>query len=162
MRKLKLNERQGEITCLGKHTQNHIVHFYFFFSPAQLAGSCGLRRCLLVVKNLPANAGGIRHGFDPWVRKIRWSRAWKPTPVFLPEESMDRRAWWATVHRVAKSWIWLKQLSMYTCTQDLSSLTRDWSPDLAVKGPSPINWTTGEFPTFTIVDGTSSRRLFNV
>ena len=23
-------------------------------------------------------------GFDPWVRKILWRRAWQPTPVFLP------------------------------------------------------------------------------
>ena len=29
------------------------------------------------------------------------------------ENSTDRRAWWATVHRVAKSWTWLKWLSMY-------------------------------------------------
>ena len=27
-------------------------------------------------------------------------RAWQPTPVFLPENSMDRGAWWATVHGV--------------------------------------------------------------
>ena len=26
-------------------------------------------------------------GFDPWVGKIPWRRAWKPTPVFLPGES---------------------------------------------------------------------------
>ena len=26
-------------------------------------------------------------GFDPWVRKIPWRRAWQPTPVFLPIES---------------------------------------------------------------------------
>jgi len=25
--------------------------------------------------------------FNPWVRKIPWSRAWQPTPVFLPGES---------------------------------------------------------------------------
>ena len=25
-----------------------------------------------------------RCGFDPWVRKISWRRAWQPTPVFLP------------------------------------------------------------------------------
>ena len=24
-----------------------------------------------------------RHGFDPWVGKIPWSRKWQPTPVFL-------------------------------------------------------------------------------
>ena len=34
---------------------------------------------------------------------------------------MDRRAWWATVHRVAKSRIWLKWLSMHT-------RTRKWDP----------------------------------
>jgi len=28
-----------------------------------------------------------RHGFDLWVEKIPWRRAWKPTLVFLPGES---------------------------------------------------------------------------
>ena len=32
------------------------------------------------------------------------------------ENSMDREAWWATVHRVAKSWTQLKQLSMHAPT----------------------------------------------
>ena len=41
---------------------------------------------LLVVKNLPANAGDKKYGFDPWVRKISCRRAWQPTPVFLPGE----------------------------------------------------------------------------
>ena len=31
-----------------------------------------------------------RCGFDPWVGKIPWRRAWQPTPVFLPENLMDR------------------------------------------------------------------------
>ena len=40
---------------------------------------------VLVVKNLPANAGDVKRcGFDPWVGKIPWRRAWQPTPVFLP------------------------------------------------------------------------------
>ena len=34
---------------------------------------------------------------DPWRRK------WQPTPVFLPGNAMDRGAWQATVHGVAKS-----------------------------------------------------------
>ena len=43
-------------------------------------------------------------GFDAWVRKIPWRRTWQSTPVFLPGEfPMDRGAWWATVHGVAKS-----------------------------------------------------------
>ena len=28
-----------------------------------------------------------RVGFDPWVGKIPWRRAWQPAPVFLPGES---------------------------------------------------------------------------
>ena len=28
-----------------------------------------------------------RSKFNPWVRKIPWRRAWKPTPVFLLGES---------------------------------------------------------------------------
>ena len=33
-----------------------------------------------VVENL---LKGGRPGFDPWVGKIPWRRAWQPTPVFL-------------------------------------------------------------------------------
>ena len=40
-----------------------------------------------MVKNLPAKAGTKRHGLNPWVGKIPWRRAWRPTPVFLPGES---------------------------------------------------------------------------
>ena len=29
----------------------------------------------------------MRPGFDPWVGKIPWRRAWQPSPVFLPGES---------------------------------------------------------------------------
>ena len=49
----------------------------------------------------PGGAGGKepayqcrRHrrlGFNPWVRKIPWRRAWQPTPVFLPGESQGQR-----------------------------------------------------------------------
>ena len=45
-----------------------------------------------------------RPGFHPSVRKIPLRREWQPAPVFLPGEFMDRGAWWATVHGVAKSW----------------------------------------------------------
>ena len=61
----------------------------------------------LVVKNPPANAGNVkRQGFDPWVGKILWRRAWKTTQVFLPGEFPG--AWWATVHSFANSWTLLK------------------------------------------------------
>ena len=44
-----------------------------------------------------------RPGFDPWAGRIPWRRERLPTPVFLPGNSMDRGAWWATVHGVPKS-----------------------------------------------------------
>jgi len=33
-----------------------------------------------------------RPGFDPWVGKIPWRRAWLPTPVFLPGEFYGQRS----------------------------------------------------------------------
>ena len=33
-----------------------------------------------------------RRGFNPWVRKISWSRKWQPTPVFLPESFCGQRS----------------------------------------------------------------------
>ena len=33
-----------------------------------------------------------RHGFDSWVRKIPWKRAWQPTPVCLPGKSQGQRS----------------------------------------------------------------------
>ena len=33
-----------------------------------------------------------RHGFDPWVGKILWTRKWQHTPVFLPRKSHGQRS----------------------------------------------------------------------
>ena len=56
-------------------------------------------------------------GFNPWVRKILWRRAWQPMPVFLSGESCDRRAWRATIHMFTKSWT---ELSTHTCRSSRS------------------------------------------
>ena len=42
-----------------------------------------------MIKNQAAMLIAGRPGFNPWVGKIPWRRAWEPTPVFLPGES-----WW--------------------------------------------------------------------
>ena len=44
-----------------------------------------------------------RPGFDPWVGKIPWRRAWQPAPVFWPGEPRGQRSLGATVHGVAES-----------------------------------------------------------
>ena len=59
--------------------------------------STWLSNVLLVIPGFPGGTSGKeptypcrrpeRHGFDPWVRKVSWRRAWQLTPVFLPEES---------------------------------------------------------------------------
>ena len=54
----------------------------------------------LVVKNPCRRCKRCR--FDPWVRKISWSRHGNTFQYPCLENPMDRGAWWATVHRVAK------------------------------------------------------------
>ena len=58
---------------------------------------------LLVVKNLPANAGDIEIG----VRALGGEHG-NPLQYSSLENPMDRGAWWATVQGVAKSWTQLK------------------------------------------------------
>ena len=56
-------------------------------------------------RGFPGGASGKEPVYQcrDWVKKIpSWRRAWQPTLIFLPEESMDRGAWQATVHRVTK------------------------------------------------------------
>ena len=53
-----------------------------------------------------------RCGFDPWVGKISGERHGNLLQYSCLENSMDRGTWQATVHAVAKSWTWLKRLSM--------------------------------------------------
>ena len=74
------------------------------------------RASQVVLVNPPGNASRCkRPGLDPWVRKIPWRRAWQPLQYFCLENSMDRGAWQAIVHRVAESQIQLKRLSTHTC-----------------------------------------------
>ena len=42
---------------------------------------------------------------------IQWRRQWQPTLVCLPKNSMDRGAWWASVHGVSKSRTWLSDIT---------------------------------------------------
>ena len=54
-----------------------------------------------MVKNLPANLGDIRdRGLIPGLGRSPGGGNGK---VFLPGESMDRGAWWATVRGITKS-----------------------------------------------------------
>ena len=72
----------------------------------------------LVVKNLPANAGDVRDtGWIPRSGRPPGGGHGNPLQYFCLENPSDRGVWQPTVHRVAKSRIQLKQLSMHACTQ---------------------------------------------
>ena len=65
----------------------------YLFIPVEVTGLL-IQRIRLLIQETWVN---------PWVRKIPWRRKWQPTPVFLLENTVDREAWWATVHGVAES-----------------------------------------------------------
>ena len=80
-----------------------------------------------------------RPGFNPWVGKIPWKRAWEPIPVFLPGESNGQRSlvgcspWghkvrhtWPTKHStvllsVGTEFVYSLPLNLPTATQSANS-----------------------------------------
>ena len=59
----------------------------------------------LLVKNPPPNAGDVRDtGSIPGLGRSPGGGHGNPLQYFYLENPMDRRAWWATVRGVAKSW----------------------------------------------------------
>ena len=76
----------------------------------------GASQVVLVVQNLPANAGDIR---DTGLIPAYGGGHGNPPQDFCLKNAVDREAWQATVHRVAKSQTQLKGLSMDTCTYSL-------------------------------------------
>ena len=68
----------------------------------------------LVVKNLPANAEDIRDANSiPGSGRSPGGGPENPLQYSCLENPMDRAAWWATVHSIAKSQRRLKQLSTH-------------------------------------------------
>ena len=78
--------------------------------------------------------------FNPWIRKIPWSRKWQRTPVFHGWKFHGQRGLTATVHGVANSQIWL---SDSTTTKDICT-------------SSQITWQRKEFEFHSKCSGKSS------
>ena len=76
-----------------------------------ITASSGASQVALVVKNPPANAGYPRRGFDSWVGRSPGDEQSNPLHYSCLENPMDRGAWRAMVHRIAKSQTGLKRLS---------------------------------------------------
>ena len=74
-----------------------------------------MMQVLLVVKNLPANAGDVRvAGSIPGLGSSSGEGNGNPLQYACLENPMDGGAWRATVHRVTKSRTRLKQFSTHT------------------------------------------------
>ena len=56
--------------------------------------------CGLNGKESACNTGNL--GLIPGSGRFPWRREWQPTPVFLPGESHNRRAWQVTVHGITE------------------------------------------------------------
>ena len=83
------------------------LHFYF---PLLNVAS----QVMLVVKNPPANAGDVRDsGSIPGWERILGGGHGNPLQYSCLENPTDRRDWWATVYKVAKSWTRLRRLSVH-------------------------------------------------
>ena len=66
-----------------------------------------------VVKNPPAKAGDTGDtGSIPGSGRSHGEGNGTSFQYSCLENPMDRGAWWATVHRIAKSWTWLSRLSI--------------------------------------------------
>ena len=99
----------GNICYLGRVSLT-LASFESWYA-SQLAS-----QVVLVIKNPPANAGIIRDvGLIPGLGRSPGGGHGNPLQDYL-EKRMDRGAWQAMVHRVAKSRIQLKWFSMHTCT----------------------------------------------
>ena len=69
-----------------------------------------------MVKNPPASAGNTRHaGSFPGLGRSPRVGSGNLLQYSHLEHSMDRGAWWATVHGVSKSQKRQKQICIYSC-----------------------------------------------
>ena len=62
-------------------------------------------------------------------------RQWHPTPVLLPGKSMNGGAWWAAVHRVAKTQTRLSDFTFMFCFHALEKEMATHSSVLAWRIP---------------------------
>ena len=77
----------------------------------------------LVAAAAAADKESAGPGFDPWVGKIPWKRGnGYPLQYSCLESSMDRGAWQATVHGIAKGWT---RLSDFTFTFHFLALEKE-------------------------------------
>ena len=106
------------------------------------------------MKNPPANEGDMRNaGSIPGSERSPGGGHGNPLQYSCLENPVDRRAWWATVHEVAKSQTRLKWLSMHVHFIQYKNLRiLIWSPPMHVGflcGVSPRDSLSFEWDSIT-------------
>ena len=105
-------------------------------SISDLVNVPGASQVSLGVKNSPANAGDIRDvGLIPGSGRCPGGGHGNPLQYSCLENPMDRGAWRATVHGVAKSWTRLEWLSQHACTSTSKAFSRrSWNAKIIKPG----------------------------
>ena len=80
-----------------------IIHIMDFWSNTGILFSLGLPWWCSGKESACQCRRWRRRGFDPWVRKFPWRRAWQPNLVFFPGESYGQRSLASYSHGVAES-----------------------------------------------------------
>ena len=81
----------------------------------------------LVVKNPPASAGDVRDmGSIPGLERSPGEGNGNPLQCSCLENPMDWGVWRAAVLWIAKSWTWLKWLSLHACDSQKCSADLSW------------------------------------
>ena len=113
--KLKFSWFHFVKSLMGQGSRGELCWFEFPWKKTVLSSLFKIKKCL---GGFPGGSDSKRIclqyrtlKFDPWVGKIPWRRAWQPIPVLefhsCLENPVNRGAWGATVHGVAKSQTWL-------------------------------------------------------
>ena len=78
----------------------------------------GASQAVPAVRKLPASAGDVRgkENLLPGSGGVSGGGHGSPLQCSCLENPRDRKVWWATVHRVAKSWTWLMWLGTHAGT----------------------------------------------
>ena len=112
---LKSEKYYWKISCAVKFPKWRLGIFFFFHVNWYFVYNLNIvgdSQVVLVVKNLPANAGEESDmGLIPGLGRFPGVGNGNPLQYSCLENSMDRGAWQATVHRLTKSQTQLKQLS---------------------------------------------------
>ena len=112
-----------EVKYSGRVPVFVLLQFNLFFYNLKKKKSTIIVTCFPVVKNLPANAGDARDtGSIPGSGRSPGGGNGNPIQYSCLENSMDRGAWQATVHGVAKSRTWLSAHTTNSFVTDIKSL----------------------------------------